>query len=106
MHMHGSPRFGGETYYRYNSWEQRHKMQSITQGSAFRFENPDTTSVTWFPNPQEGVAKVDVVELRGPLDDCEQLKNTEATRKAETWVKNKFAEAGIQQVPKPEGWHF
>lgn len=100
-------RFGGETYYRYENREQRLELQSVALNNAFLGRNSaDVTKVTWLPNPREGVAKVDIVELRGPENNREHLSDTEATRKAETWLEAWLVARGIQQVPKPKDWRF
>ena len=92
----GFPRFAGTSYYRYHHREQRFAITDATRTIHYPF--PNATSVTWLESPEAGVAKVEVSELSGPVDDTTVLPDTELTRTVEAWLEDRLKRHGIERL--------
>lgn len=95
----GLPVFQGKVGFRYHNRDERVDIQSIMQH--MRYSHPDTTSVTIFESPSEGVAQIEVHELLpgreiGLVPD----NDTPKIRAAISWLEQSLKRYGIHKEPE------
>lgn len=92
----GQPKFQGTVYYRYENRDQRTDISSLMRDKICW--HPDTTSVTIFSNPSQGIAKIEVSESLSEGLDLVPDPNTPKIQKALAWLETHLTAMGIHKV--------
>lgn len=82
--------------FRYKDREQRGTIQNMAQGISHPY--PETTSVSIFPNPRAGIAKIEISELKASGPSTHLVSNTPKTQQALEWIEGILKSWQIEKI--------